>query len=162
MPQRLLPGIPTKVDSQAEEMQTKTEEGKVMNAIYDGFKDWQDVVGEFSGPYEWSGESKKNAASKQIPEPEQVIVAAYTYEDYSGDAWVVYRDQGKYYTVDGGHCSCYGLEGQWEPEEYESAEALLAALKKGNWYYGVKKSYAQTVIEALEAETRNRYLTNQN
>lgn len=46
-----------------------------------------------------------------------ILLADYTYEDYSGDALVIYEEGGKLYEVNGGHCSCYGLEGQWSPEE---------------------------------------------
>ncbi len=47
-----------------------------------------------------------------------VLLASYDYENYSGDAFVLYRDtrDGQLYEVHGSHCSCYGLEGQWEPE----------------------------------------------
>lgn len=55
-----------------------------------------------------------------------LIVAWYEYESYEGSAFVVYRDRrdGKVYQVLGGHCSCYGLEGQWQPEEVSAAEIL--------------------------------------
>lgn len=46
-----------------------------------------------------------------------IIHADYTYEDYSGSAYVLYEQNGKYYEVHGSHCSCMGLEGQWDPEE---------------------------------------------
>lgn len=65
-----------------------------------------------------------------------VIVASYTYEDYSGSAMVVFRKEGKLYEVHGSHCSCNGLEGQWEPEE-TSLEALQHRLENGkmeNYY----------------------------
>jgi len=52
-----------------------------------------------------------------------VIFAAYTYEDYSGSALVIFQKEDKLYEVNGSHCSCYGLEGQWSPEE-TSMEAL--------------------------------------
>jgi len=56
----------------------------------------------------------------------QVVLAEYTYEDYSGSAWVVFvGTDGVLYEVNGGHCSCFGLEDQWEPEA-TSAEAILA------------------------------------
>lgn len=50
----------------------------------------------------------------------------YEYEqvDYGGDALCVYELDGKLYEVEGSHCSCNGLEGQWEPAE-TTAEALL-------------------------------------
>lgn len=59
-----------------------------------------------------------------------IILATYTYEDYSGDAFVLFERGGKLYEVNGSHCSCYGLEGQWEPEEVTAA-ALLHRLDNG-------------------------------
>ena len=109
---------------------------------YDGFDNWQDVAVNFSN----LGYNASDAAKlAEIPEPEEVLVAAYEQGGYEGDAWVVYRNGDKYYTVEGGHCSCYGLEGKWEPEEYESAEALLKCLSKGDWTYGAKKTYIEMV-----------------
>lgn len=46
-----------------------------------------------------------------------ILFASYGYENYSGDAWVLYEQNGKLYEVNGSHCSCYGLENQWSPEE---------------------------------------------
>jgi hypothetical protein len=54
---------------------------------------------------------------------DELIFAYYSYED--GTALVVYQRGGKLYEVNGGHCSCNGLEGQWEPEE-TTPEALSA------------------------------------
>lgn len=51
-----------------------------------------------------------------------IIVASYTYESYEGDAFVLFEQDGKLYEVNGGHCSCYGLEGQWSPEEADIKE----------------------------------------
>lgn len=56
-----------------------------------------------------------------------IILAWYKDEDYSGDAFVLFERDGRLYEVHGGHCSCYGLEGQWEPEE-TSLVALARAL----------------------------------
>ncbi|MCM3257100.1 hypothetical protein M3664_04795 [Paenibacillus lautus] len=46
-----------------------------------------------------------------------ILFASYGCANYSGDAWVLFENDGKLYEVNGGHCSCYGLEGQWNPEE---------------------------------------------
>lgn len=47
----------------------------------------------------------------------EILFAYYSYENYSGDAFVLFRTaDGALWEVNGGHCSCYGLEGQWEPE----------------------------------------------
>ncbi|QQV89603.1 hypothetical protein SJ_185 [Proteus phage SJ_PmiM] len=57
----------------------------------------------------------------QIPtdvlDDKEIVLAYYDYEDYSGWATVIYMDiTGTFWEVHGSHCSCYGLEGQWEPE----------------------------------------------
>jgi hypothetical protein len=46
-----------------------------------------------------------------------IIAAYYCYEDYSGYALVVFEQDGILWEVNGSHCSCYGLEGQWSPEK---------------------------------------------
>jgi len=68
-----------------------------------------------------------------------VLLALYTYEDYDGSAFVLFERGGVLYEVNGGHCSCYGLEEQWDPEE-TSAEALLYRLDNGS-YFGGTYSY---------------------
>lgn len=57
--------------------------------------------------------------------PYEILLASYTYESYSGDAFVLLRERAtqKLFTVEGSHCSCNGLEDQWEPVE-TSLEAL--------------------------------------
>lgn len=46
-----------------------------------------------------------------------IHLAWYGYGDYSGASLVVFEKNGKLYEVNGSHCSCFGLEGQWAPEE---------------------------------------------
>ena len=48
---------------------------------------------------------------------EEVLFAWYGYGDYCGDARVLFQRDGKLYEVSAGHCSCYGLEDQWNPTE---------------------------------------------
>lgn len=102
-----------------------------MSAIY--LADWKDsgLEGLLSDFNEY-GESKNFAAGCEI------LLAYYCYEDYSGSAFVLFRKDGKLYEVNGSHCSCYGLEGQWSPEE-TSIDALHQRLDKGSlgtYYYG--------------------------
>lgn len=47
----------------------------------------------------------------------EFIFAEYAGGSYEGEALVIYTQDGKLYEVNGSHCSCYGLEGQWKPEE---------------------------------------------
>lgn len=59
-----------------------------------------------------------------------VLLASYSYSNYSGDAFVLFKKDGKLFEVNGSHCSCYGLEGQWGPEE-TTVESLKHRLEKG-------------------------------
>lgn len=45
------------------------------------------------------------------------IYAWYDCQSYSGDAYLLFIKDDKVYEIVAGHCSCYGLEGQFEPEE---------------------------------------------
>lgn len=67
-------------------------------ALDDVARDWSSDVSE----------SLKGAA---------VLYHFYTYEDYCGTGYTVYAKDGKLYEAHGSHCSCNGLEGQWDPEE---------------------------------------------
>ncbi|MFM7025186.1 MAG: hypothetical protein ACKOWC_03890 [Limnohabitans sp.] len=60
----------------------------------------------------------------------EVLIASYSHGGYEGDAFVLFRKDGKLYEVNAGHCSRYGIEGQWQPEE-TSVEALRHRLDKG-------------------------------
>ncbi|MGG1263765.1 hypothetical protein [Brevibacillus laterosporus] len=54
----------------------------------------------------------------------EILLASYTYADYTGSAFVLFRNKkdGLYYEVNGSHCSCYGLENQWKPEKADLKE----------------------------------------
>ena len=88
----------------------------------------------------------------------EIIVASYTYEDYTGDAYVLFRKAGQLYEVHAGHCSCYGLsesnytgksETQWQPEEADRT-AILHRIIHGSW--GFEEGVANAVRAALEQE----------
>lgn len=46
-----------------------------------------------------------------------ILFAAYEYIYYSGNAIVIFERDSKLYEVHGSHCSCNGLEGQWNEED---------------------------------------------
>ena len=94
----------------------------------------------------------------------EILLASYTYEDYEGEAFVLFRKCGKLYEVNGSHCSCYGLEAQdysgnnettqWEPEE-TSVESLLKRLNEGELgisFYG-SSVFASELREVLKELT---------
>lgn len=85
----------------------------------------------------------------------EIVFAWYTYEDYSGDAFVLYTKGNKLFEVNGGHCSCYGLEDQWEPEV-----TSVAALRRRNFsnLYGDPNQAVQPAFEAVLAQLEARGL----
>lgn len=91
-----------------------------MEIYQEGFSNWEDVKSNFQIDH---------------PEPDQVLLAIYSGGGYEGDATVFYRIGTKYYQVSGSHCSCYGLEGQWLPEEFDSKELFVAYLENLKPYY---------------------------
>lgn len=108
--------------------------------VYEGsFDSWSDVCREFD---------------LVIDLPDEVLLAVYESELYEGYADVIYRQDDRYYWVSGSHCSCYGLEGQWDPEEY-SAELLIAALRRGDHFYWSEDSSAlrDAVIDRVHARS---------
>jgi hypothetical protein len=66
----------------------------------------------------------------------EILYASYSYENYSGDTEVLFVKNGILYEVVGGHCSCNGLEDQWEPEE----TSVVALLSRPNITDNAKKN----------------------
>jgi len=61
----------------------------------------------------------------------KLLFCVYTFEGYNADAFVLFKDSaGDLYEVNAAHCSCYGLEGQFEPEK-TTVEALRYRIKFG-------------------------------
>lgn len=54
-----------------------------------------------------------------------ILFASYLKEYYDGSAFVLFEWDGKLYEVNGSHCSCDGLEDQWEPEETSVAAVRM-------------------------------------
>lgn len=105
-------------------------------SIYNGFDSKEELAGSFSV----SLASLKNA---------NIIYASYETMDYEGYAFILYEEAGRFYEVNGSHCSCYGLEGQWEPEE-TNLEVLQHRIEKGN----LRKSlngYDKEILEVLKS-----------
>lgn len=85
------------------------------------------------------------------PDGVEILLASYGQDGYEGDAFILFRKDGKLYEVNGGHCSCYGLEGQWEPEE-TSIEALRHRIvngKCGSSYCG--NEYGEELTKLLDS-----------
>jgi len=82
-----------------------------------------------------------------------ILYATYDIDGYEGSAFVLFERDGQLYEVHGSHCSCYGLEGQWEPEE-TTVDALVHCIKNGylgRGYMGADV-YGQKLLDMLVAE----------
>ena len=80
------------------------------------FNSWEtidDIHEDFIDYGEWN-EGKR---LKDFPTDEEILFASYEQGGYDGDSLVLYRRDGKLYYNSASHCSCYGLEGQWNPDE---------------------------------------------
>ena len=77
----------------------------------------------------------------------EVLLATYNYENYEGYAFVFFRKGDKYYEVHGSHCSCYGLEGQWEPEEANLEELRRRMTKTKAFHY---RNELLTVLDGID------------
>lgn len=80
----------------------------------------------------WAEDKKKMKKELERYKDVNVLFASYGCANYSGDAFVLFERDGKLYEVNGSHCSCYGLEGQFEPEE-TNLEYLEQVLKRGTF-----------------------------
>ena len=92
-----------------------------MNKYFGMFDDRTDVARKFQMVEDRWKEPMVIHAS--FPTEDQILFASYDTPSYEGDAFVLLKIDGVLYEVHGSHCSCYGLEDQWDPEE-TTIEAL--------------------------------------
>lgn len=85
-----------------------------------------------------------NATSKEL-ESATILIAYMCEENYEGHGFFLFKDKdGTLFEVHGSHCSCYGFEGQWDPEE-TTAEAML--FRKSIGCYGSDDKTIRKFIE---------------
>lgn len=110
--------------------------------IYGEFKDWEDIQDKFGGP------SDRSDASPVPSVPQHLLFAIYDIDGYEGSAIVIFYAREKYWFVEGDHCSCRGLEGQWQPEPYETAELMKACLERS--YKSLIEKYKTEIFQAID------------
>ena len=93
--------------------------------------------GDWSGEFDESALIRDFEMDKSELDGVDILFAYYSYENYSGEAFVLFSRDGKLYEVNGGHCSCYGLEGQWEPEE-TTVEAIEKRIDEDYTFNGCR------------------------
>lgn len=83
----------------------------------------------FLGDWSSIGDLQRDFATPDVG-GYNVIVAGYFCENYEGSCYVLAESGGQLFECAGGHCSCYGLEGQWEPAPV-TRDYLQQRLEKG-------------------------------
>lgn len=96
-------------------------------------------VGDFS-----RREDVEDQYKVSLPDDVKIVFAYYSYQDYSGDSVVLFKQGRKLYEVRGSHCSCYGLENQWDPIEM-SEDALMHIFKEGEYYRDHKEAICKAM-----------------
>lgn len=97
------------------------------------FRTFQDVITAF-----WIDDS--------LIQDHDILFAYYGSGSYYGSAIVIFTQAGKLRIVEGSHCSCRGLEGQWNPGE-TSWEAL--AMRRFDFGDDTKQKEAQNTLKAM-------------
>lgn len=100
-----------------------------MNIYLNKWKSFEEMANDFAR--DQSDEGRKAFREGDDFKGIEILLASYGTGNYEGDAFVLFRKGGKLFEVNGSHCSCYELEGQWRPEE-TTKEALQHRLEKGN------------------------------
>ncbi len=92
-----------------------------MNTVFLG--EWAEdsglerMVKDFEGIYgdDWLELATAHATRPKYKEI-NLLLASYETGCYDGTAFVLYEKDGILYEVNASHCSCHGLENEWEPE----------------------------------------------
>lgn len=103
------------------------EELKKQNPVF--LHNWKcsfDVIMDFENVSISKDESKALEKHKN----DNILFASYNIDNWCGDAFVLFEREGVLYEINGCHCSCFGLEGQWIEEE-TSIEELKFRLING-------------------------------
>lgn len=142
----------------------RIEDLKKKRPVYIGnWKDKIDLIGNFVNDVFITGEvyraktspygnkemwlEEKAKMKKLLPawKATHILFAYYTYEDYTGEAFVLFAKGGKLYEVNASHCSCMGLEDQWTPEATD-IRSLRHRLVEGTMGEG---KYAEELLKFL-------------
>ncbi len=94
----------------------------------------------------WSDRAEMFKEFEQEPLDVEILFASYDTYSYEGSALVVFRNNGVLFSVHGGHCSCYGLEGQWNPETFHIATTEHILEKGDLWELELSNADPETKV----------------
>lgn len=105
--------------------------------------------GEDSGfDYGEINEADKEKA-KELLSDKDLLLAYEEYESYEGSAFFIFKSKlnDDYFELHGGHCSCYGFEGQLKDIEKTTLKALKDRASKDDLLYS--ESHASIINEFI-------------
>ena len=79
----------------------------------------------------------------------EILFAQYECGNYEGEAFVLLRRGTQLYEVNGSHCSCYGLEGQWGEEE-TSYDALMVRYNATYGFHYMDRAGIKAVLDQVK------------
>jgi hypothetical protein len=107
-------------------------------SYWDGFQDLEDIENEFK---------------IKLPEEIEILIAIYDYKNWGREAFILYEQDRYFYEVHGSYCSCYGFEGQWDPEE-TSEEFLFIQSETESFYSNALKELFRVGVLVLEKKEK--------
>lgn len=120
----------------------------------------EDQVCEFNQYQDEKRDEDYKLIRVEMPDNIHIFFSYYTYEDYSGYGYVWGYDTERdlFFYVSGSHCSCFGLEGQWDIEDH-TYEEMVNYIKRqvandkeeeSREYYGYDSEKAKGRVELLK------------
>ena len=110
----------------------KTDIVSDFDDIYMSEEEYNAETSPYADIQVWEERKAEMKASKEKWLPINILFASYSTGNYEGDAWVLFEENGELFEVSGSHCSCYGLEGQWDREPVV-LEELKNRIEKGSF-----------------------------
>lgn len=84
---------------------------------YISLKEYESENPPYPNKEAWLNRKKSMEYHLKTWEPINILFASYGTGSYEGDAFVLTERDGKLFEVNASHCSCYGLENQFDQEE---------------------------------------------
>ena len=100
------------------------------NNVYMSESDYMSKTPTYGNKEAWERDKSIISNIDREWENINILFASYGCDNYQGDAFVLFEKDGKLFEVNGSHCSCFGLEGQFNPEE-TTLDALKLRLIDG-------------------------------
>lgn len=129
------------------------------NDVYINQREYEATTAPYPNVFIWEEKKQKINTLLLVYSDTHILFASYGSANYSGDAWVLFEKSGELFEVNGGHCSCYGLEGQWNPEKV-TLNALEHRLIEGTFgeddYAG--NTFKERLCDFLGVEYRRNSL----